>query len=266
MHRIAVVAIALSLLISMASYAQESDYPVVPPADEHYSSAERALLTHAIEQLAETLRQSEFACGKYSPAEWSSRQFAAYAQGILSRMGYVSVLVGTEENDEEHVWLLVSILLGSGGEVAWIPVEATPDSGRPQTSLGRIPMSINAFGLAVYESPYQQFSERIELPPNMPPLPVIRPIPSRGVLGSKVRFLGTQSRDSDGEIILWFWSFGDGGTSTDHSPEHLYVAKGTYEVSLTVIDSRGESRAVTQSFAVGDPHDEPSGYDCPSCG
>lgn len=41
---------------------------------------------------------------------------------------------------------------------------------------------------------------------------------------------------SDGGSIF-FWSFGDGGTSNQSSPTHLYAAPGTYTVKLTVIDS-----------------------------
>ncbi len=33
------------------------------------------------------------------------------------------------------------------------------------------------------------------------------------------------------------WNFGDGGTSTDVSPTHLYSSAGTYTISLLVIDS-----------------------------
>jgi gliding motility-associated-like protein len=35
----------------------------------------------------------------------------------------------------------------------------------------------------------------------------------------------------------YFWTFGDGSTSTEMSPSHLYPFVGTYTVSLTVIDS-----------------------------
>lgn len=266
MNRIIVAAVALCLVAWIASYAQGSDYPVIPPSDTRYSSSEQAVLASAIDRLSEDLRQSEFSCMKYYPAEWSSRQFAAYAQGTLSRLGYASVLVGTAGSGSEHVWLLVSVSLGLSGNVAWIPVEATPASGSRQVYLGRIPLTLDASGSLVYEDAYRQFDEVVELPANIAPNPVIRPIPSHGVLGDSVRFLGTLSSDPDGEIILWLWSFGDDSSSTDRSPEHLYAQKGTYQVSLTVIDSRGASRTVTQPYTVGDPHGEPTGYDCPSCG
>ena len=41
---------------------------------------------------------------------------------------------------------------------------------------------------------------------------------------------------SDGGT-LFFWSFGDGETSNQSSPTHLYTTPGTYTVRLTVIDS-----------------------------
>lgn len=37
----------------------------------------------------------------------------------------------------------------------------------------------------------------------------------------------------------YFWSFGDGQTSTEPNPEHVYEAPGTYDVTLTVTDELG---------------------------
>lgn len=37
----------------------------------------------------------------------------------------------------------------------------------------------------------------------------------------------------------WAWDFGDGATSTDQNPSHVYAASGTYTVSLTVTNSAG---------------------------
>jgi len=39
----------------------------------------------------------------------------------------------------------------------------------------------------------------------------------------------------------WWWSFGDGGTSTDQNPTHTYTTPGTYLVSLTASNSTGGS-------------------------
>ena len=42
---------------------------------------------------------------------------------------------------------------------------------------------------------------------------------------------------SPGQITSWAWDFGDGGTSSQQHPTHLYSGIGTYRVCLTVFDS-----------------------------
>jgi len=51
-------------------------------------------------------------------------------------------------------------------------------------------------------------------------------------------------RDSEGTITEWNWDFGDGSTSTEQNPTHVYTALNTYTVTLTVTDN-GQATAVT---------------------
>lgn len=44
---------------------------------------------------------------------------------------------------------------------------------------------------------------------------------------------------SKGKIILWEWNFGDGSTSADQNPTHIFQAKGAYTVTLRTIDEFG---------------------------
>ena len=51
------------------------------------------------------------------------------------------------------------------------------------------------------------------------------------------------SIDLDGEIVSWYWEFGDGVTSEQQNPKHKYEDNGIYEVNLTVMDdSKGNNR------------------------
>jgi hypothetical protein len=50
-----------------------------------------------------------------------------------------------------------------------------------------------------------------------------------------------KSRDDEGTIASWQWSFGDGGTSNEQSPIHSYTQAGKYQVTLTVTDNSGAS-------------------------
>jgi PKD repeat protein len=56
-----------------------------------------------------------------------------------------------------------------------------------------------------------------------------------------------KSKDDDGAIVAWAWSFGDGATSTEADPEHTYAARGHYEVVLTVTDDDGATASKTRT-------------------
>lgn len=68
---------------------------------------------------------------------------------------------------------------------------------------------------------------------------------------------------SIGTPTSWLWNFGDGSTSTAQNPSHIFQNGGTYDVSLTVFNSYGESVSpmnqfiVVQSDAQADPATPP---------
>ena len=67
---------------------------------------------------------------------------------------------------------------------------------------------------------------------------------------SEVSFEVTSS-DLDGEVVAWLWDLGDGTTSSERSPTHMYESSGTYQVSLAVRDDDGqESRRATQTIII----------------
>ena len=56
---------------------------------------------------------------------------------------------------------------------------------------------------------------------------------------------GSTSKDVDGTIASYAWSFGDGATGTGATAQHTYAAAGTYTVGLTVTDDRGGTATAT---------------------
>ena len=64
------------------------------------------------------------------------------------------------------------------------------------------------------------------------------PDPATGPAPLTVRFLD-RSTDSDGTVQGWQWDFGDGATSTESSPVHVYAAAASYPVRLVVTDDAG---------------------------
>ena len=49
----------------------------------------------------------------------------------------------------------------------------------------------------------------------------------------------TFTDQSTGTVDSWAWDFGDGGTSTAQSPDHIYTAAGVYDVTLVVTNGCG---------------------------
>ena len=49
-----------------------------------------------------------------------------------------------------------------------------------------------------------------------------------------------KSRDEDGAVVAWQWSFGDGASSSERNPVHTYADRGRYDVLLIVTDDRGD--------------------------
>jgi PKD repeat protein len=53
---------------------------------------------------------------------------------------------------------------------------------------------------------------------------------------------------STGEITSWLWDFGDGLTSTEQNPTHIYSDSGTYTVSLAVTDPEGSDTEIKNDY------------------
>jgi len=75
-----------------------------------------------------------------------------------------------------------------------------------------------------------------------------------------LQFNGSNSTDSDGNIISYFWDFGDTNNAAGVALTHTYTSPGTYTVNLTVTDDDGaeDSDILTVTvYLAGDVnHDE----------
>lgn len=61
---------------------------------------------------------------------------------------------------------------------------------------------------------------------------------------------GSGSRDPDGTIAGYAWTFGDGARASGAVSSHTYATAGTYDVVLTVTDNAGATNSVTRSVTV----------------
>lgn len=73
---------------------------------------------------------------------------------------------------------------------------------------------------------------------NEPPKADFRAEPRDGTAPLSVNF-ENRSTDRDGDALTFEWNFGDGATSTEENPTHVYLTPGRFDVRLVVRDARG---------------------------
>ena len=92
-----------------------------------------------------------------------------------------------------------------------------------------------------YENEFVQWCDQLvySSPLNIAPSANING-PYSGLENTPITFSSVGSSDSDGNIVIYTWLFGDGISSTDANPTHTYTQSGQYTVSLTVTDNDGD--------------------------
>ena len=68
--------------------------------------------------------------------------------------------------------------------------------------------------------------------------------PTTGIVALPVQF----TDQSNGTVTEWLWDFGDGDTSTEQNPFHLYDVAGQYTVSLTTSGPDGLDTEAKPNF------------------
>jgi len=114
-------------------------------------------------------------------------------------------------------WIGVALLAASLWAAPWAA------AGAP-----RVPGPAVLLAAAAPGAPVAEFSaDRVEVRPDM-----------------EVKFFD----ESQGEVTAWKWDFGDGGTSTEKNPVHVYTKNGQYTVTLTVTGPGGSDTVTKTDF------------------
>jgi len=89
-----------------------------------------------------------------------------------------------------------------------------------------------------------------------PPIAGFSANPRSGFSPLEVFFVDTSLNNPE----VWHWDFGDGNTSNDQDPIHLYEVSGTYSIQLTVINEFGEDTLKQSDFII--VIDDPDAFYC----
>ena len=74
--------------------------------------------------------------------------------------------------------------------------------------------------------------------------------PERGQIEGEIQFTNASYGGSGN--FTYVWDFGDGTTSTEENPKHVYNEKGIFVVSLTITDSSGRSNLYRKTIEITD--------------
>jgi len=120
------------------------------------------------------------------------------------------------------------------------------------TSVGNYSASLKVYdnkGFSNYTAKTVEVKEKVTPPGNEIPIVSFSYEPSEIFVGDSAQFNDT-SYDSDGSVLTWAWSFGDGTTSDVQNPAHSYSSMGNYTVALTVYDDLNAQNTTSKTIEV----------------
>ncbi len=85
---------------------------------------------------------------------------------------------------------------------------------------------------------------------NQAPVAYFTATPSTTAVGSAIAMSAAGSSDSDGSIVNYAWSFGDGTNASGVSVSKTYATAGLYTVTLTVTDNGGATNTTTRAVTI----------------
>ncbi len=85
---------------------------------------------------------------------------------------------------------------------------------------------------------------------NTPPQADFTFWPQDPVIREEVGFDASPSTDPDGEIVAYYWDFGDGATAEGQMVSHTYKEAAEYVVTLRVVDDSGAESQVSKVVSV----------------
>lgn len=93
-------------------------------------------------------------------------------------------------------------------------------------------------------------------PANQPPTVSITATPATGTAPLNVAFT-SNARDPESQALTYSWNFGDGASSTQGAPSHIYQTAGSYTARLTVTDAGGLTATTTVAINANAPGNRP---------
>ena len=143
---------------------------------------------------------------------------------------------------------------GTSGIIQWLWNFGDPASGVLNTSTVQNPVhlftSVGLFEIQLIVTSSSGCIDTLISPVLIRPLPPVDFTVSNNCVNAMVSFTPNAAVMNFGAIASWLWDFGDGNTSTLQNPSHVYMASGTYNVTLNVTDTNGCANYATKILTI----------------
>jgi len=164
----------------------------------------------------------------------------------------VSVQWTDTSNNESGFYIYFAF---SGG--SYSRVNGNIGANATSANLNGVPVGTFSIYVASYNSAGESPSSatNVTVPAGTPTTPAavsaaFTVSPSSGIAGS-TNFQFTDA--STGPVASWLWQFGDGSTSQQQNPSHVYASAGSYTVTLGVSGSSGQQASTNRTVTVNAP-------------
>ncbi len=168
----------------------------------------------------------------FSDPQWIQIDLgASYAinRAILNWESAAGKVYDIQVSDNGSSWQTVAAITGgNGGEDDIIFDNISARYVRMYGTERTTPYGYSLFEFEIYG---------IEEGENIPPTAAISASPLLGDVPMLVNFDASESSDSDGSIVSYSWSFGDGISASGEIVSHTYTTAGSYSAVLTVTDN-----------------------------
>ena len=121
---------------------------------------------------------------------------------------------------------------------------STANASPTLASDGEYLYTLGTLPFTTFETYEQDHLRLLKLEVNLAPIAAFSSDNTEGNVPLTIQF----SDNSTGDISNWLWNFGDGNTSNEQSPGHIFTTAGTYTVSLTVTGEGGTDTEIKTAY------------------
>lgn len=278
-------------LLEVAASAQDRPYAYYLLIDTSASMTETPRSPKVAEDWKESkLEAVRRELGRFCSALPTEADVGIYTFDVQLREGPSVAILGEEDRDQlreyfsqldakgkqTHLWRSLAVVLekasqtvqATPGKMVRVLVfsdgeDTDPSSPGPEAVLQRYKDLIRDKGRLTYitlgytlRSDYREILEKygVRIPNVATPADIIPSeasfewSPRKPVCKKQVKFIDC----SGGVVRDYHWDFGDGSTSTQKSPSHVFEKAGTYHVELEIRSPTGESDTHVRDVVVGE--------------